>query len=127
MAVGKNASLFCHATWRYQHTQSCGSQPPLDDPWHIGPDPHNYGPLPHLQLVCDQHPCSAAQHATNAALKQDRPHVCIHCTEGVIQQVHISTRIHCPCQRHAVLLQGVTTEGMMHNMWEFQCLPHARM
>ena len=49
-----------------------------------------------LQLVGDQHHHTAAQHALQTCLKQPATNNSVHCTERVIQQVHISSTINGP-------------------------------
>ena len=62
---------------------------------HLVHHQHCVGQLGILQLVGDQHHHTAAQHTLQAHLKQPATNDSVHRTEGVIQQVHISSTINC--------------------------------
>eukprot|EP00983_Pelagomonas_calceolata_P079980 1154939-Pelagomonas_calceolata.AAC.11 len=58
----------------------------------------------HLQLVGDQDAGAVAQQAADALIKQVAPDMGVHSTEGVIQQVQISSSIGSARECHSVLL-----------------------
>ena len=57
---------------------------------------HCVGQLGILQLVGDQHHHTAAQHTLQASFKQSATNNSVHCTERVIQQVHIRSTVNGP-------------------------------